>query len=106
MPRASTHIVRARESKRKQILEAAMPLFVRHGFSRTTISEIAREAGISHGTIFLYFTSKDELFNAALLEPLAEFEQQICIMAQPEWTPVACIRESVKAHIAAFSDPS
>ena len=48
-------------------------LFAQRGFAGAGISDIARAAGVSHGTVFLYFASKDALFRAAVLEPLEEF---------------------------------
>ena len=47
--------------KQKQILQAALKLFVEFGFHGTPTSKIARDAGVSNGTLFHYFKTKDEL---------------------------------------------
>src|SRR6266540_582391 len=47
--------------KRERILGAAERIFARRGFFHARVSEIAREAGVADGTIYLYFKSKDEL---------------------------------------------
>lgn len=57
--------------KRESILEAALSRFGRYGYRRTSMEEIARDAEIAKGTIYLYFSSKDELF-AALTERLVD----------------------------------
>ncbi len=48
-------------ARRKQILEAAIKVFAEKGFHQTTIKDIAREAGIAHGTIYNYFENKTAL---------------------------------------------
>jgi AcrR family transcriptional regulator len=50
--------------KRNRILDAAQSLFVRYGVKRTSIDDVAREAGIAKGTVYLSFKSKAELFSA------------------------------------------
>jgi AcrR family transcriptional regulator len=50
--------------KRDRILDAAQRLFVRYGVKRTSIDDVAREAGIAKGTVYLSFASKAELFAA------------------------------------------
>src|SRR5262245_22361734 len=62
MPAASA-AARA-EVKRDAILAAAVTLFGRYGFRRTSMEEIAREAGIAKGTVYLYFPTKEALFRA------------------------------------------
>lgn len=47
--------------KRERILAAAERIFAQRGFFHARVSEIAREAGVADGTIYLYFKSKDEL---------------------------------------------
>ena len=48
-------------ARRNQILDAATRIFAEKGFARATIKEIAREAGIADGTIYIYFKHKNEL---------------------------------------------
>jgi len=48
--------------KRNEILQASTKVFVKKGFFLTQMEDIAREAGIAKGTIYLYFKSKEELF--------------------------------------------
>ena len=51
--------------RRASIVEAAHRLLVRRGFQDVVLDEVAREAGVAKGTLFLYFKTKDELFSAA-----------------------------------------
>jgi TetR/AcrR family fatty acid metabolism transcriptional regulator len=50
-----------KQDKRARIVDAAVHVFAEHGFFNATIAQIAREAGVADGTIYLYFKSKDEL---------------------------------------------
>lgn len=52
--------------RRERILTTATNLFSRHGFTRTSIGQVAEEARVSKGLIFWHFQSKDRLFRAAL----------------------------------------
>ncbi len=54
----------ARAARRDEILAAARRVFAARGFRGTTIADIAEEAGIALGTIYLYFASKEEVFAA------------------------------------------
>jgi AcrR family transcriptional regulator len=65
-------VVRAR---REQIVEAATRVFAEKGFRRATTREVAREAGISEGTIYNYFEDKDALL-MAILDKLNETERR------------------------------
>lgn len=61
---------REKELRRQQIMAAAKKLFASKGFSRATIEEIAKEAELSPGTLYLYFKNKDELFAALSIKIL------------------------------------
>jgi AcrR family transcriptional regulator len=65
-------VVRAR---REQIIEAATRVFAEKGFRRATTREVAREAGVSEGTIYNYFEDKDALL-MAILDSLNETERR------------------------------
>jgi len=68
--------VRAKRERRKEarpgeLLTAALDLFVEKGFAATRAEEVARRAGVSKGTLFLYFSSKEELFKAVVRENIS-----------------------------------
>ncbi len=54
----------SQEERRAQIVRAAVKLFAERGYARTTTRDIAREAGISEGTIYRHFTSKQDLLSS------------------------------------------
>lgn len=68
MQRARTH--EAKDARRLALTEAALDEFFERGFSAARMDDIARRAGVSKGTLYLYFDSKEALF-AALVEAYA-----------------------------------
>ncbi len=56
----------AKEQRRVDILAAAKTAFAAKGFHDTKISDVAREAGLSYGSVYSYFESKDDLFHALM----------------------------------------
>ena len=67
---------RAKRERRKdarpgELLAAALDLFVEKGFAGTRVEEVAKQAGVSKGTLFLYFASKEELFKAVVRENIS-----------------------------------
>jgi TetR/AcrR family transcriptional regulator, fatty acid metabolism regulator protein len=67
------------EDKRQQLLGAAVRVFARKGFHASRVGDIAEEAGVAHGLLYHYFSSKDEVletvFRENWAELLARFEQ-------------------------------
>jgi AcrR family transcriptional regulator len=61
---------RERERRRQQIIVAAKRVFSERGFAKTTMEDIAREAELSPGTLYLYFKNKDELYASLSLRIL------------------------------------
>ena len=55
-------------AKRKQIIEGARRVFIDMGFDAASMNDITREAGVSKGTIYVYFANKEELFEALIEE--------------------------------------
>ncbi len=68
---AVTKRERRKEARPGELLEAALDLFVEKGFAATRVDEVAARAGVSKGTLFLYFPSKEELFKAVVRENIA-----------------------------------
>ncbi|WP_395688997.1 TetR/AcrR family transcriptional regulator [Caenimonas koreensis] len=62
---------RRKEARPGELLEAALDLFVEKGFAATRAEEVAARAGVSKGTLFLYFPSKEELFKAVVRENIS-----------------------------------
>ncbi|KQO23614.1 TetR/AcrR family transcriptional regulator [Acidovorax sp. Leaf78] len=75
-PSAGTKRERRKEARPGELLEAALDLFVEKGFAATRVDEVAARAGVSKGTLFLYFPSKEELFKAVVRQNIAgRFEE-------------------------------
>ena len=59
---------RRKEARPGEIIDAALTLFAQHGFNATKLEDVAAEAGVSKGTVYLYFGSKEALFRAMVEE--------------------------------------
>ena len=72
---------RRKEARPGELLDAALDLFVEKGFAATRAEEVAARAGVSKGTLFLYFPSKEELFKAVVrrepVRPLHRVERRV-----------------------------
>ncbi len=55
------------EDRRRQIIKAALACFTRKGYNKTTMDDIVVESGLSKGTLYWYFKSKEDLFQSAVL---------------------------------------
>lgn len=63
MPKSQERCQEIREETRAKILHDSMLYFARNGFAGTKISDLSRQIGIGQGTLYIYFKSKEELFN-------------------------------------------
>jgi TetR/AcrR family transcriptional regulator, fatty acid metabolism regulator protein len=74
--------------KREAILRAATLVFARNGYFNAKVSDIAAEAGIADGTVYLYFKSKEEIlhsiFDRAMEEFIAEAKEELAKLSTPE----------------------
>jgi AcrR family transcriptional regulator len=61
---------RRKEARPEEILAAALESFAERGFAATRLEDVAARAGISKGTLYLYFRNKEELFKAVVRETL------------------------------------
>lgn len=68
---------RDKEETRGKVVDAARSLFAREGFQRVTIRMIAEEAGVATGSVFITFTSKDELCDEIIIEYLTELAARV-----------------------------
>ena len=75
-----------RTLREERLLDVAATLLVRWGYRKTTIDDVAREAGVGKGTIYLHWKDKNALFRAAILREQQRFnaELQRRIAADPQ----------------------
>lgn len=84
--------------KPQQIIDAAVRVFARNGFYNSRVSDIAREAGIASGTIYLYFRTKDEILVTLFREKMAAFVAALRTEIGRERDPETKIRRLVRRH--------
>lgn len=84
--------------KPQQIIEAAIRVFARNGYYNSRVSDIAREAGIASGTIYLYFRTKEEILVTLFRDTMAAFVAHLRREIADETDPVAKIRRLVALH--------
>jgi TetR/AcrR family transcriptional regulator len=75
---AHAKTARRKQARPSELVAAALDLFVEKGFAATRAEEVATRAGVSKGTLFLYFASKEDLFKAVVRENLSGL--------YPEWS--------------------
>src|ERR671925_266948 len=87
---------RRKDARPGEILAAALACFAERGFAATRLDEVAGRAGVTKGTVYLYFPSKEELFKAvvreALLPNIRRFEE---LAAVPTDSPAALLRRFI-----------
>ena len=93
--------------KHQQIIDAAIRVFARAGYYNSRVSDIAREAGIASGTIYLYFKTKDEILVTLFREKMAEWVAHVRREIAGVTDPVAKIRRLVALHFTVLeSNPA
>ncbi|MGD8476243.1 MAG: TetR/AcrR family transcriptional regulator [Burkholderiales bacterium] len=65
-PRQDRRWTRRKEARPAELMSAALELFVERGFAATRLEDVAARAGVSKGTLYLYFSSKEDLFKAVV----------------------------------------
>jgi AcrR family transcriptional regulator len=97
---ASTRWRRRKEARPEEILSAALESFAERGFAATRIEDVAARAGISKGTLYLYFDGKEELFKAVVRQALLPNLARIEALAASYEGPSASLLERLLATVA------
>src|SRR5580698_3215212 len=92
-----------KEGRRQEILAAALRCFARNGFHSTTITDIVRESGVSQGTFYLYFQTKDDVI-AALADDRSQSDAMIQAIADAEADPVVGLTVLFDLHGRTLGD--
>jgi AcrR family transcriptional regulator len=91
-------------SKRRQILDGARKVFMDLGFDGASMGEIARSAGVSKGTLYVYFADKNRLFEAIVEETALE-QGEIAFDFDASGDAATTLREFGAAYIAMILRP-
>jgi len=95
------------EEKRRAILDAARPIFLREGWAGATLDRVAAESGISKMTVYRHFSNKDDLFQA-LVETMCEAmrgEAESAPHATDEMLPADRLRREAEGFTVALVRP-
>src|SRR5438132_4498447 len=93
--------------KPQAIIDAAIRVFARNGYYNSRVSDVAREAGVASGTIYLYFKTKDDILVTLFREKMAAWVSFVREEIKGEGDPVAKIRRLVALHFSVLEkDPA
>lgn len=96
-PSQESSFSRRKDERPAEIMNAALKEFSVNGFAGTRLEDVARRAGISKGTIYLYFNSKEELFEAVVRDRILPYLEQIeAIAAKVEGSASDILRRQLK----------
>jgi AcrR family transcriptional regulator len=95
-----------KESKRLEILMAAMEVFARKGVANSKMAEIAGAAGIGKGTIYEYFSSKEEIFGMAFQYFFHDVHEKILQTLQKTDDPIEKLKMIIEVSLHEFLDSS
>jgi AcrR family transcriptional regulator len=98
--RSPTRWRRRKEARPDEILAAALASFAERGFASTRLEDVAARAGISKGTLYLYFRSKEELFKAVVRATLVPNLERVEALAAAFEGPSALLLERLLMTIA------
>jgi TetR/AcrR family fatty acid metabolism transcriptional regulator len=95
-----------KNSKYQRILEAAARVFARQGFHQATVSQVAREAGVADGTIYLYFKNKDDILNQHFIFKTQQVFARFRGAVDRAGSSIEKLCNLIRAHLAEFQrDP-
>jgi TetR/AcrR family transcriptional regulator, fatty acid metabolism regulator protein len=90
--------------RRTEILESARQIFSNVGFHKADMNEIAQKANIAKGTVYLYFSSKKDLFISLIREGLVDLTHKIGVDIENLEDPVERIKRSITTYMTFFEE--
>jgi AcrR family transcriptional regulator len=83
--------------KRMRIVEAATEVFIKYGYRKANVDEVAERAGVAKGTIYLYFKNKAELLLAAVIEEKRRYFEKLKPIFEPNLDGAERLRKYLRA---------
>jgi TetR/AcrR family transcriptional regulator len=103
MVTSSTRRQRERQRHHQEILAAALNCFARQGFDGTTMAGVAKEAGFAVGTLYKFFTDKQALYRAILLDMVTDIHAELMAALQPPGTEMERINRYIEAKVGVYA---
>lgn len=109
----------SRAARRQQLIEATIDTIAAQGYARTTLTDVARQAGISHGLVNFHFETKERLLNETLQYLAEEYRQnwtaalaaagpspaeQLDAMLRADFDPAICTKARLSAWCAFWGE--
>src|SRR5471032_1448671 len=91
---------REKGERRRRILKAAEKAFGAKGYHGASLTEIARDAELAVGTIYLYFEDKSDLYGSLILSKMEEVMERVGKALKSNPSPAASLRATVHAQFA------
>ncbi|MBW2095372.1 MAG: TetR/AcrR family transcriptional regulator [Deltaproteobacteria bacterium] len=93
-----------KNDKHQRIIEAATRIFARKGFFQAKVSDIAREAGVADGTIYLYFDNKDDILISLFEEQMKAVLDNMISALSKEADPVKKLHQFALTHLSLIEE--
>jgi AcrR family transcriptional regulator len=92
-----------REQKRESIMQAALKVFSKKGYSPAALDEVAREASIAKGTLYLYFRDKEDLFSSTIIYVIDKLAAQMLESLSDTINPMEILRNIAYTELDYFA---
>ena len=102
-PRTDEQNAQIKDERREQILKAALKVFALRGFAATKISDIAKAARLSHGLVYHYFSSKEEMFFELVRTAVYHSGQSLLMVDVMPLPPIEKVRQTAKYIMGGIS---
>jgi AcrR family transcriptional regulator len=93
-----------KEQRRRAIIRASLRVFSRKGYETTALDEVAREARLAKGTLYLYFKDKEDLYFHAMLGVLERLETFVTRQIVPSQNPLDSMAAVARGQITFFAE--
>jgi AcrR family transcriptional regulator len=100
---SKTKDIEKKEKKRKSIMQAALKIFSKKGYSPAVLDEVAQEAGIAKGTLYLYFKDKEDLFYSTLMSVIDNLAELLEKRISEDLDPIEVLEMISLIQIQYFS---
>jgi AcrR family transcriptional regulator len=92
------------DAKRNQILDGAGLAFGQYGYKKTTLADIVRESGVARATVYKYFSSKEEVFQAVIDREIADILRTVRGAVEKQTNTYDRLRTAVTMHSSAIRE--